>query len=114
MELSNEQHNEIFTCKLGRRLATGKCFNNHIYRYDGNDTQSYQWIRNDEMNRQDLCKIANVVVNCPQSCGYCCDDDTRFSYRKINNNGNDSCQWIHGNLNQRQHMYCIRKNLPMI
>ena len=77
----DERQNKMATSELGRRLEEEQCLNNLNYRYDGNDAKSCQWIRNrGDTNRQRLCQDSNVVANCPESCGCCCDDDDNFTF----------------------------------
>lgn len=69
------------------------CIDKNEYRYENKDKQSCKWIRNDESRRQDLCLDIEIVLNCPASCGYCCENDSDYVF--LNNMDEDQqCEWI--------------------
>ena len=73
-----------------------QCINSAVYMYANDIGQSCKWIRRDESCRQNLCIHAEVVLNCPVSCGYCCKDDPDYRF-KVNLVGVRKCKWLKTN-----------------
>jgi hypothetical protein len=77
------------------------CLNSDTYLFNNETRKNCKWIRNKETRRQRLCENSEVRLNCPQSCGLCCDDDPDFNFT-IKNVIPKTCNWIsEDSLNQQ-------------
>lgn len=56
------------------------CFNNDTYTYHSIKNLTCKKIRINDDRRQVLCKRKKVRLNCPQTCGLCCDDNPNYSF----------------------------------
>jgi len=72
-----------------------QCVDDVDYRY-GTVTQTCSWIRDDENRRQDLCMNKRVALNCPFSCGYCCENDLKYSLN-VKSGSSKKCSWLANN-----------------
>eukprot|EP00979_Chaetoceros_neogracilis_P011256 scaffold2727_cov275-Chaetoceros_neogracile.AAC.27 len=66
--------------------GTTTCKNKEYVTKEGNDCR---WIGQEEVRRQQYCLDSNVVENCPQVCGKCCEDDAEFTFTFTKN-----CSWL--------------------
>ncbi len=90
--------------------AFSACLNDQDYKYnDEGKLRPCSNIRINETRRQTLCLIAEVVNNCPQTCGVCCEDDPDFEFPLDLLNKSVDCSWITTNENKvdiRRDNYC--------
>jgi len=86
----------------GKLIFAEECVNSDTYRYE---SKSCNWVRNNEERRQEYCKIAEIVSNCPISCGICCKDDASFTINT--STGEKECKWI-GKRQERKDRYCLK------
>jgi len=76
-----------------------RCANDVDYAY-GTVTQACNWIRHDENRRQELCMNTAVALNCPISCGHCCDNDLKYSFN-VNAGSSERCSWLANNQDKK-------------
>ena len=67
------------------------CFNNPDWHWPNMPSVTCKWIRNKEFRRQSYCRIGDTTVQCPQTCGICCEDDRTYS---IDKKGLKTCHWV--------------------
>ena len=79
------------------------CLNDRTFFYQ-DPKKTCQWVRFKESRRQEYCKINSVKTNCPQSCGYCCDNDLDYSFKNFEGIG-VKCYWV-GKKQRRKNAYC--------
>jgi len=105
-ELRKQRDNKIFVREVERRLTPEPCLNDLNFTVDNVDIQTCAWLRTAE-NRDNLCKDADVVMNCPESCGCCCDDNDSMTFLQFINSANQECSWLtEGPKNIRRDTYC--------
>jgi len=81
-----------------------ECADSVDYVYDRDETHICKWVGDDEDRRQELCLEADVALNCPLSCGYCCENDA--AYRFLVNSGDaKKCKWLNDDQN-KQNKWC--------
>lgn len=100
---------------LPRGIDCQACLNSETYRKEifGVEDQvvaprSCSWIRFKEARRTVQCQDPDVVQNCPQTCGVCCDDDPSYIF-DTNFDLKVSCSWIvrnPGRIDKRRSTYC--------
>ena len=52
------------------------------YRFESEDKQTCIWIQIVESRRQTLCQHEDVILNCPVTCGYYCEEDTNYEFEE--------------------------------
>jgi len=70
-----------------------KCADKAGYTYDNDAIKTCKWIRANSSRQQKLCKDAEVAVNCPISCGHCCEDDNSYRF-EISAGVTQDCSWL--------------------
>jgi hypothetical protein len=105
---------------LPKSIHSAPCLNSETFRkeiYGIEDgftaPRSCHWIRFKEDRRQLQCQDPDVMQNCPQVCGTCCDDDPGYVF--VNNNDvRVSCSYIAKNPKRiipRRRAYCERPEI---
>lgn len=110
------------------------CINNQNYQFNG---KTCDRIREKESLRQTVCAKLEVHLECPLSCGSCCEDDPNFTFTSDDDDTNDDtsssstvgdepprtvldCEWL-ASKKERQEKWCnkelfdrsmIRKGCP--
>mmetsp|Transcript_29633 Transcript_29633/g.45289 ORF Transcript_29633/g.45289 Transcript_29633/m.45289 type:complete len:435 (-) Transcript_29633:89-1393(-) len=91
--------------------AQENCINDYTFRQFGTQKRSCSWIRFDETRRQKNCLDIDVMKNCPQTCGECCENDV--NYKLTTDTGHiKTCEWV-GNKLKRKKKYCNTFNSKM-
>lgn len=88
------------------------CLNNSTFAFNNEVRKTCRWIRTNEARRQRLCKNSYVRLNCPQSCGLCCEDDPEYFFI-TKNSTRRTCDWI-GEKELQQRFCDRRKNGRMV
>lgn len=86
-------------------VVANTCLNNSNFTYNGNDKMTCRWIRWKETRRKSLCIEDDVRINCPQSCGLCCENDTNYSFKYMEFLWLD-CAWIQHQSDENRHDIC--------
>jgi len=86
------------TARASEEFAVDACTNNDDYvitKQDGNSEKEYicEDFRWHEVLRQEFCGREDVHLNCPESCGVCCQDDPSFFLTRPNGS-NENCSWL--------------------
>jgi hypothetical protein len=88
------------------------CMNNDDYYFtDSLSPESTNitcnWIRLETERRNEYCQYQAVHVNCPLSCGVCCEDDPSYTFNAPFAEGSKTkdCEWV-GKKFLRQQKYC--------
>ena len=81
---------------------------NFIIPYNGKPHDCVK-IRYNEIKRQSLCTVAEVVAACPQACGICCQDNPIYTFGLAwDNNVIQDCAWIlKGKVSTSLNVFCI-------
>jgi len=79
-----------------------KCADNLSYVYDADDSHTCKWISKDK-HRDRLCLEKQVILACPISCGYCCENN--LDYRIVASSGSKKCSWLVNN-EKRKSEWC--------
>merc|ERR1740124_929071 len=77
------------------------CHNNDSFRHNEFEKKSCKWIRFKAQRRATYCQDAEVLFNCPITCGECCEDNSHYSFEV--NNKQVKCDWL---TPQRAEDYC--------
>lgn len=93
-------------------LSTG-CFNNDLFLYNNNDKMTCRWIRWKEDRRISLCEDVSVRINCPQTCGLCCEDDLNYQF-KVNGFNSFDCVSIAEEIEHRDEICNSYSNRRMV
>ena len=81
--------------------AGSSCQNDDTFEYpsstDHNKMKNCKQIRNNEVRRQNMCKIQAVNLACPQSCGVCCRNDSTWEFKLKKSTKMADCYWLFKN-----------------
>jgi len=86
------------------------CINNDDFFFN-DEKETCQWIRFKESRRSQFCQYQTVRVNCPLSCGLCCEDDAsyKFTAKFGKKDKTKDCEWL-GKKKKRQEKWCNEKD----
>ena len=86
------------------------CVNSEDFFFN-DEKETCQWIRFKEERRNEYCQYQTVRVNCPLSCGLCCENDDAYTFTaKFGKGGKTKdCDWL-GKKEKRQEKYCGEKD----
>ena len=94
---------------LPTEILSQSCTNDSSFTYAvQGKSYSCQQIRNVEARRLAGCPITEVAAACPQTCGYCCEDDSSYTWTR-SNGADATCAWLTSNANnaaRRIARYC--------
>ena len=98
-------------------LVWSACQNDPTFKYpsstDLNKLKNCKQIRNNELRRQNMCKIQAVNLACPQSCGVCCDNDQTYEFKLKKSSKMVNCYWLFKNDKKKAKRvanYCTKDN----
>ena len=107
----------------GTMNSNGTCRNNLDYTFVTTDTENAiaviekTWDCNNlleafEPRRVEFCQVAEVHVNCPISCGLCCDDDPNYVIKRHSGLEMEfkDCQWLSMESGRNQGLICESNN----
>ena len=86
--------------------SAGPCLNDLNFTVDNVDIKTCAWLWTAE-NRDNLCKDADVVMNCPENCGCCCDDNDSLTFVQFSNRARKECSWITGGKQEQSERYLL-------
>jgi len=92
------------------------CVNDATFRFrDPADEKTCAWIMYKDGRRANACRFADVQAACPISCGSCCADDYKFTFKRFGkgakHNGKfGKCFWIKKKA-KRKTKYCARNKI---
>ena len=78
---------------LRATLICASCVDNIAWRHPRDQEVTCQWISKSRMRREMYCAENRVHDACPQTCGNCCEDDSRFTFPNANQISLD-CDWL--------------------
>lgn len=84
--------------------AQENCINDYQFRQFDQQKRSCSWLRNVETRRQKNCLDTDVMKNCPQTCGECCENDLKYTI-ETDTGEIKTCEWI-GKKLKRKKKYC--------
>ena len=70
-------------------------------------------LRNKKARRVANCRVDEVRLKCPQSCGICCEDDPTYTFKLKDNETFQGCAWLTENKKQKKkrfNKYCTKNN----
>jgi len=82
------------------------CVNSEDFFFN-DEKETCQWIQFKEDRRNEYCKYQTVRVNCPLSCGLCCENDDAYTFTAKfgTDDTTKDCDWL-GKKEKRQEKYC--------
>ena len=83
--------------------AQENCINNYTFQQYGKQKRSCSWIRASETRRRKNCLDIDVMNNCPQSCGACCEDDAMYTLTASNGEQCNTMQYNAINISKYRH-----------
>jgi len=86
------------------------CLNSESFFFN-DEKETCQWVRFKEERRNKYCQYQTVRVNCPLSCGLCCENNDAYTFTaKFGKGGRTKdCDWL-GKKEKRQEKYCGEKD----
>jgi len=78
---------------LRAALISASCIDNIAWHHPRDHDVTCQWISQSRMQREVYCTENRVHDACPQTCGDCCEDDSRFTFPDANQTSLD-CDWL--------------------
>ena len=90
------------------------CENNLDFRVNKKNERSCNWVCIRESRRTNLCKRTQVFRACPISCGLCCADDPKFTFKtETKPHPDKDCVWI-AKKYMRRKRYCNKLNIKKV
>ena len=78
---------------LRAAFISASCIDNIAWHHPRDHDITCQWISQSTMQREVYCTENRVHDACPQTCGDCCEDDSRFTFPDANQKSLD-CDWL--------------------
>ena len=79
------------------------CEDSTVFRWNGDDKKTCDWIGKNDSRRENLCENDTVAISCPQACRKCCSNDTHYKF-STTNKGDKKCAWL--KYDKRREAFC--------
>uniref|UniRef100_A0A7S3Q4M0 Sulfatase N-terminal domain-containing protein n=1 Tax=Chaetoceros debilis TaxID=122233 RepID=A0A7S3Q4M0_9STRA len=97
----------------GIQSRSPSCKNNYEWAYSKNPALTCAGVQLIESRRIQLCgDHEEVQINCPLSCGRCCEDDPSYRIKLFSPNGFEfkSCEWLGTSIRSKLEWWCDTRN----